>query len=92
MKDNYYNIKESLIEYDFYYLNSLNIFNKEFYSIEEINLIKDIKDKRDLYREFNNSKLTSLEFLSSLFNKETIIEDIKEDILELDLNTSETIE
>jgi len=92
LKDNYYNIKESLIEYDFYYLNSLNIFNKEFYSIEEINLIKDIKDKRDLYREFNNSKLTSLEFLSSLFNKETIIEDIKEDILELDLNTSETIE
>ncbi len=92
MKDNYYNIKESLIEYDFYYLNSLNIFNKEFYSIEEINLIKDIKDKKDLYREFNNSKLTSLEFLSSLFNKETIIEDIKEDILELDLNTSETIE
>ncbi len=91
MKDNYYNIKESLIEYDFYYLNSLNIFNKEFYSIEEINLIKDIKDKRDLYREFNNSKLTSLEFLSSLFNKETIIEDIKEDILELDLDTSEII-
>jgi len=92
LKDNYYNIKESLIEYDFYYLNSLNIFNKEFYSIEEINLIKDIKDKRDLYREFNNSKLTSLEFLSSLFNKETIIEDIKEDILELDLDTSEIIE
>lgn len=91
MKDNYYNIKESLIEYDFYYLNSLNIFNKEFYSIEEINLIKDIKDKKDLYREFNNSKLTSLEFLSSLFNKETIIEDIKEDILELDLDTSEII-
>ncbi len=70
----------------------MNIFNKEFYSIKEINLIKDIKDKRDLYREFNNSKLTSLEFLSSLFNKETIIEDIKEDILELDLDTSEIIE
>ncbi len=91
MKNNYYNIKESLIEYNFYYLNSLNIFNKEFYSIEEINLIKDIKDKRDLYRKFNNSKFTSLEFLNSLFNKETIIEDIKEDILELDLDTSEII-
>jgi len=91
LKDNYYNIKESLIGYDFYYLNSLNIFNKEFYSIEEINLIKDIKDKRDLYRKFNNSKFTSLEFLNSLFNKETIIEDIKEDILELDLDTSEII-
>jgi len=91
LKNNYYNIKESLIEYNFYYLNSLNIFNKEFYSIEEINLIKDIKDKRDLYRKFNNSKFTSLEFLNSLFNKETIIEDIKEDILELDLDTSEII-
>jgi len=88
LKDNYCNIKEFLIEYDLYYLNSLNFFNKEFYSSEEFNLIKDIKDKRDLYKEFEDSKLTSLEFLSSLFNKE----DNKEDTLELDLDTSNIIE
>ena len=50
-----------------YYLNSLNIYNNKYYTKEELYKVKSIKDK-DLYIEFLNSKLNSIEFINSNIN------------------------
>lgn len=65
-EDTFYYYKGEFITYDLYYLGALNIFNKDFYSLEEIESLRVPKeDKRDLNRELADSGLSSTQFLES---------------------------
>lgn len=56
-------LKAEFIKDDLYYLNNLNIYNKEFYSIEELKLVRNYSN---LYEDFIASNLEGIDFLTSL--------------------------